>query len=410
MAGATIHGVVAPGFEAVREAFAANFERRGEVGASFCALQDGEVVVDLWGGVADVASGRPWEPGTLAAVWSATKGVVATCLLLLADRGGLELDRPIASYWPEFAAEGKGAITARALLNHRAGLSVIDDPLGFADFADPERIARACERQAPLWAPGSQQGYGPISWGVFAAALFRKLTGESVGRFLAREVAGPLRADVHLGLPEGARGRVATLYPAGLGPVARIVATELFGARSLEARLYRRLLLQPRSLTARAFRSQPTFPGLDLGLMNDPALLALELPWANALASAHGLARLYAPFACGGRLGDRVLCRPESIAAIHPRQSWSDTDAVMLKPMGFSQGFLKDELTLFSPNLEAFGHPGMGGSYGFADPALRLSFGYVLNRMDVRVRPERSLVLCRALYASLAAAAQERRR
>ncbi len=396
-----VEGTVAPGFEGVRAAFAANFVERGEVGAAFCALIDGEVVVDVWGGLADRRTARPWRSDTLSVVWSTTKGVVAACFLLLVDRGQLDLDRRVAHYWPEFARDGKEEVTVRDLLDHRAGLPTVEAPLEFADFEDPERVARACERQAPLWRPGSTQGYGPIAWGVFAGALFRKVTGEGLGGFLARELAEPLCADVHLGVRDSRR--VATLYPAGLRRVGAVMGREMWGGTTLEGRLYRRLLLQRRSFTARAFRSQPTFPRLDLELMNDPALHRLELPWANVCASAHGLARLYAPFACGGAVGGRRVCRTESLGPPQSRRSWTESDAVVLKPLGFSQGFLKDELTLFSPNAETFGHPGMGGSFAFADPTERLSFAYVMNRMDVRIRPERSLALSRALYACLQA-------
>jgi CubicO group peptidase (beta-lactamase class C family) len=390
----TVHGSVKPGFEAVESAFRENFERRGEVGAAACAWHAGEKVVDLWGGLADRESRRAWTQDTLVVAFSATKGLVALCLLMLADRGKLDYDRRVADYWPEFAARGKESITVRELLNHRAGLSAVDQPLTLSGWCDPAQLGPVLAGQRPHWRPGSHQGYGAVSTAAYAAELFRRVAGRSVGQFLATEVAGQLDADVYIGLPPELEDRVATLYPSHLNARLRLLPEAVTG-RTVEGRLIRSLLRR-RSLPRRAF-SNPNLGRGALGVFNDPATHRLEIPWGGGIASARGLARVYAALAGD----DTELCRRESIEPLMRRQSWSERDQVLLKPLGFSQGFVKEERHVFSPGEEAFGHSGMGGSLGLADPARELSFAYVMNRMDVRVRSPRCLALCHALYGCI---------
>jgi CubicO group peptidase (beta-lactamase class C family) len=344
----TVHGAVTPGFEPVEAAFRENFERRGEVGAAACAWHDGEKVVDLWGGLADRENDRPWNEDTLAVIFSSTEGMVALCLLMLADRGKLDYDCPVADYWPEFAAGGKETITVRELLNHRAGLAVVERPLPLSDWCEPTQVGRALASQRPQWKPGADQGYGAISAGAYAAELFRRIDGRSLGRFFADEVAGPLDADAFIGLPADLETRVATLYPANLCAARLRLLPEILTGRTVEGRLVRALLVK-RSLPSRAFGNP------DLG--------------------RKGLA-----LAMGGALERTRLCRPESVEPLKRRQSWSERDRVVLKPLGFSQGFLKEECHVFSPGEEAFGHSGMGGALGLADPDRRLAFAYVMNR------------------------------
>jgi CubicO group peptidase (beta-lactamase class C family) len=391
----TVHGSVMPGFEAVESAFRENFERRGEVGAAACAWHAGEKVVDLWGGLADRESQREWTEDTLALTFSVTKGLVALCLLMLADRGKLDYDRPVADYWPEFAARGKEAITVRDLLNHRAGLCAVDQPLSLSDWCDSAQVGPALASQRPLWKPGSDQGYGAVSGAAYAAELFRRIAGRTVGQFLAKEVAGQLDADVYLGLPRELEDRVATLYPSRLNVASLRLLPEAITGRTVEGRLIR-ALARRKSLSRRAF-SNPDLGRAGLHVFNDPETHRLEIPWAGGIASARGLARVYAALAAGGA----ELCRPESIEPLTRRQSWSDSDRVMHKPLGFSQGFLKEECHVFSPGEEAFGHSGMGGALGLADPTRELAFAYVMNRMDVRVRSPRCLALCHALYGCI---------
>lgn len=394
-----IHGTVAAGFEPVRAAFVQNVKRGGEIGAGLCITHRGETVVDLWAGVADRATGRPWGPDTLNVVFSVTKGMAATALLMLADRGLLDYDRPVAHYWPEFAAHGKEAITVRTLLCHRAGLVALDEPLTLDDFEQrPEKVARACAEQHPFWAPGTDQGYHGVTYGPYVAELFRRVAGESIGTFLAREVAGPLGADVYLGAPEHVRDRVATNYPVGKVEAATQVIPKLLLHRGTEGRVYRQVAFK--GLAAKAFGNPPELGAKGMNNWNDPRVQRLELPWANAVASARGLARVYAALANGGAVDGVRLVQPEVIEPLFARQSWSERDRILRRPMGWSQGFVKEGPAIFSPNLESFGHPGAGGSLGWCDPKARVSIGYVINRMGHHIRSPRALALCKALYAS----------
>jgi len=394
-----VHGSARPGFEAVEAAFRENFERRGEVGAAFCAWHRGEKVVDLWGGVADREAQRPWDADSLGVVFSATKGMVALCLLMLADRGKLDYDRPVTDYWPEFGARGKEDVTVRTLLNHRAGLSAVDEPLTLAAWCDPARVGPALAAQRPHWTVGSDQGYGAVSTAAYAAELVRRIAGRSAGSFFADEVARPLGADVHIGLPDEVRPRVTTLYPARLRWRDAKLLGEVLTGRTVEGRLIR-TLANRRSLSRRAF-ANPDLGRRGVQVFNRPDVQRLEIPWAGGIASARGLAKVYAALAFGGTLEDVRLCQPEAIEPLKRRQSWADRDRVLQKPMGFSQLFLKEERHVFSPEEGAFGHSGMGGSLGWADPDRELAFAYVMNQMDFRVRSPRCLALCHAIYGCI---------
>jgi len=399
-----IHGTVASGFEVVREAFAENFRERREVGAALHVTIEGEPVVDLWGGVADVrGQERPWERDTATVVWSTTKGLVALCYLLLEDRGQLDLDLPVAHYWREFGRGNKAGITVRTLLNHRAGLVYLPSKLRVEDLADPDAVSVLLEAATPIWEPGSDQGYHAISWGAFVGELFRRVAGESVGTFLRRELAEPTGAKLGLGVPldDPLRAHVVDIIPNRKREFLRHALPEALFGKSAETYTYRGVVGRPYSAVGRAFRSGPSLGRRQFQAMNDPAITALELPWCGALASAVSLAKIYTPFALGGEHGGRRYCKEESLAGPMARQSWSERDLVIHKPIGWSQGFLKDELHLISPKVEAFGHAGMGGSLGFCDPSEKLAFGYVMNRMDWRIRSPRMVALCRAVYRAL---------
>src|SRR5256885_15811028 len=207
----TIHGEVAAGFEPVREAFAANFARHGDIGAAVCVYRDGRPVVDLWGGVADPDAGRPWERDTLQLVYSATKGATATAAHLLAQRGELDLDAPVAEYWPEFAANGKARIPGRWLLSHRAGVAALDRPVPLADMLAWHPMAAALAAQRPLWTPRTAHGYHGRTFGWLVGEVIRRVSGRTPGRFFAEEIAGPLGLDFYMGLPSGERARVSRM-------------------------------------------------------------------------------------------------------------------------------------------------------------------------------------------------------
>lgn len=395
-----IQGEVAPGFEPVREAFAENFARRKEVGASLCVLHQGQVVVDLWGGVTAKKKGQPWQADTRVIVWSCTKGLTSLAFLMLAARGKADLDAPIASWWPEFAQGGKERVTLRMALNHTSGLLAIDDRITFADFADPQRIEQAVLATTPEWEPGTGQGYGAIAWGVISGALFRRLAGESLGTFLQREVLGPLKVEISLGqaLPPE---QVATLYPFGRRETVRYVVPAAMWGGEPERSVFRDVALRPKSPTGRSLRSNPSMGRAGLARMNDRELHTLELPWCGALASARGLARLYAPLCADGSFEGTRLVPAEALKPVHARQTWREHDSVLHKPIGWSQGFCKEPDNLFCPNTESFGHAGLGGALGLADPVAGVAIGYVMNRLDYRVRSPRSVSLCHAIYKSL---------
>jgi len=392
-------GSYADGFAPLAERFAAQLRDGSEIGAGLTVYQRGRCVVDLCGGLADVRTGRPWEHDTRIVVFSVTKGLVAMALALLADRGKLDWDAPVASAWPEFAAAGKGAITLRTLFNHEAGLLGPGVGLTLEDCLDPARAAylsRVLAEAQPLWEPGRAQGYHAISYGLYANEVFRRVAGESPGAFLARELFDPLGADVSLGTGPEHDARIATLYPP---PTVRRVVNmigSLARGDNAESRVLR-ATLAPKSLVRRAF-FEPRVGAAGLSAYNGEPVRRAELAWGSATASAHGVARAYLPFALGGTVEGRAFLRPETLAPVYARQGWSERDLVLQKPLGWSQGFLKEEPHLFSPTRESFGHAGMGGALGWCDPVHGLTFGYVMNRLDWRVRSPRAVALCRALY------------
>jgi CubicO group peptidase (beta-lactamase class C family) len=322
-------------------------------------------------------------------------------LQLLADRGKLDWEAPVSSFWPAFGQNGKEAITVRQLLQHQAGLAALDERLTLEDCVRPEqreKVRGIIERQRPAWAPGQGQGYHAVTFGMYAREVFERLAGEPLGPFLQRELFGPLGADVSLGTPASEDARVASLYPPSIPVrVARMLLAAAWGD-STEGRVAR-AALAPRSVGRRAFLNPDPGPRGMLAYNEIPVRRA-ELAWASATGTAEGLARAYLPFALGGKVAGRTFFHPALIEPLRQRQSWSERDLVMQKPLGFSQGFLKDDRGVFSPSTAAFGHPGMGGSLGWCDPDHELTIGYVMNKLDWHVRSPRALALCRALYES----------
>src|SRR4051794_24678672 len=228
---AQVEGTVEPGFEGVRDAFAKNFEDNGEVGAAFALHVDGKKVVDLWGGTADVHTGRPYTSDSLQLVFSTTKGATAMCASLLAERGLLDVDAPVATYWPEFAANGKESIPVRMLLNHEAGLYTVDKAPAFADTLKWDPIIDALAAQAPLWEPGTAHGYHALTYGWLVGEVVRRIDGRSIGQFFQEEVAAPLGIEFWIGLPKEQHDRVAPLVAADVpdDPAARAFAEQFTG-------------------------------------------------------------------------------------------------------------------------------------------------------------------------------------
>ncbi len=393
-----IHGEVAAGFERVADAFRANFAKRGEIGASVAVFQAGRKVVDIWGGWADKDAGRPWQRDTVSLLFSATKGLAAMTVMAMAERGLVDYDRPVADYWPGFAAAGKAAITVRTLMNHRAGLHGVERALTLADLASPERITTALEAQRPLWEPGSDQGYHAVSYGLYVGELVRRITGKRLGEVFAELVAGPLGLgdDLWIGTPESAEPRVARLYPVDTRTRLTQVVPRLVTGLTHEGRVYR-AFAKKQSDTARAFANPAELGPRGVARYGTREVRALDMPWANGVGNARSLAGAYAGLLGSG--GAPSFVSRERLAAVFARQSWAAQDRVLLKPLGFSQGFLKEEAHLFSPVLASFGHAGAGGILGWAVPGAELAIGYVMNRMDFHIRSPRALAIAHALRA-----------
>jgi CubicO group peptidase (beta-lactamase class C family) len=391
-------GFFAPGYAPVARCFAGLLERE-EIGAAVSIYVRGEHVVDLHGGLADVKEQRPWQKDTRIVVFSATKGLMAMATHLLADRGLLEWDAPVAKYWPEFAANGKAGITVRTLLNHRAGLPYLDTPLRLDDFLAPTHPAHVCaalESQRPAWTPGTDQGYHATTYGMYARELFARIAQEPVGPFLRRELFEPLGSDAFMGTPASEDPKFATLYNPSLGSrLRKMLATAITDPDSNEVRILKGTLKR-NSIGQKAYRNPKTKGGVFA--YNSLPVRRAALAWASATASADGLARAYLPFAGDGSVEGRRYFGAESLEPLHRRQGWSECDRVLQKPQGWSQGFLKEQRKYFSPNPESFGHAGLGGALGWCDPVEGVAFGYVLNQLDWRVRSGRAVALCNALY------------
>lgn len=394
-----INGEYSQRFTQLAEAFRQNFAEHQEVGAAICVFYRGEKVVDLWAGFKDQKSRAPWSADTLVPVFSVTKALTALCFLILALRRRFDYNRPVAHYWPDFALAGKKAITCRQLLEHRAGLYALDTPLMLTDFRDNyTKVYNALILQKPLFVPGSNQAYGAQVWGAYAGELFYQITGKTVGQFFAREVAAKLKADAFIGLPPEHDQRVATLYP--VSTVERISALipDIIGGNTTEGRIARAFLSGDRSIE-RAYMNPSPGPQM-LNVFNETWVHRLELPWANGITNARALASIMNVLALGGKAGKVQFANTELLRELSKANPLR-YDLVLQKPLGWNLGFLKEELHLYSPHTETFGHSGMGGPVAFADPKAKLSFAYTSNKMDYKVRPDKTLRLCRALYACI---------
>ncbi len=361
---AGVDGWVEPGFESVRDAFLANFELNGEVGAAVCAYVGGRPVLDLWGGVADPASGRRWSEDTVVPVFSSTKGVTAVGANLAIERGLIHTDAAVASIWPEFAAAGKGSITVRQVLSHQAGLPLVEGDFTLDEVLSWDPVVTALAAQSPLWPPGSQHGYHMRTYGWLVGELLRRASGVSPGRFLREEVSDPLGLQFWVGLPAEVEPRVAQLVP----PENSLrEALAPFGESMLLARVF----ANPSGL-------------FDYDHMwNTRQLHACELPSSNGIGDARSLARLYASLIGDGVDGVRTL-QPATVAAATVEQV-RGPDAVIGAETRFGLGFMLGASFGASNPPACFGHAGAGGSLAFADPASGLAFGYVMN--DLRFDP-----------------------
>lgn len=387
MVRSVISGTCQDRFAAVRHAFETNFAECGEVGASLCLTVDGETVVDLWGGVTAGGDGTPWEPDTLVTVFSSTKGATALAAHTLVDRGRLDLAAPVGDLWPAFATAGKETATVRMMLDHTVGVPAWRERLEKGEIYDWDRMVARCEAEPAFWEPGTRQGYHMMSFGWLVGELVRRVDGRSLGTFIRQEVCEPAGADFWLGLPESEEHRVTKVIPYNPDPANPSAFT-----RALRA--------DRGGIGALALLNQGGFNP------NSRAAHAAEIGGGGGVSSARGLAHLYRRFATGEAAG------PDTLAAMATVTAATECDATLGLATRFSPGFMCSMDNRRRPagldtdsavlSATAFGHVGAGGSIGFADPAERLSMGYVMNRMGPGILlNERGQRLVDAVYTCL---------
>jgi CubicO group peptidase (beta-lactamase class C family) len=385
------------GYGAVADAFRRNFTDRGEVGAACVVVRDGRTVVDLWGGYRDGRTQQPWEEGTFVTVFSTTKGMAAATVAIAHARGWIDWDEAVAAHWPEFAVAGKERVTIRQLLSHQAGVPVLDASIELPTIGDPDALGAILAAQRPAWRAGTRHGYHSVTFGWYASELLRRVDPHhrTLGRFFADEVAQPLGIAFHIGLPtEIPQERLATIH-------AFRRAETLLHVRELPARFVLRMAI-PTTTTARSFQ-YPRIPG-GLDAYNERSMLAVEIPAANGTGEPRAIARVYGELATGGQA---LGLRPETLRGLvepAPAPTRGLRDAILHVDRRYSCGYTKP-----SPSFRfggstglAFGTPGAGGSFGFADPEFGIGFAYAMNRSGFRLCDDRREVALRdALYRSI---------
>ena len=368
-----VQGTCDAKFQEVRQEFERNFQQRGEVGASVCVTVGGQTVVDLWGGKANAETGAPWNEDTVSIVFSATKGATAICAHILASRGQLDLDAPVAKYWPEFAQSGKENIPVKMLLNHQAGLPAVRENLPQGAYADWDVMVNALAKEEPFWEPGTRNGYHALTFGWLVGEVVRRVSGKSLGTFFKDEIAGPLGLDFWIGLPEDKESRVAPMIAAEPDPDS----------------LFFQEIAKPGSLQSLVLLNAGGYMGATPEY-DTRAAHAAEIGGAGGVTNARGLAGMYEPLALGGKKGSVELVNSETLDRMGRVSSSTGRDAVLVMPTRFALGFMKTMDNRKEPagvqdsvltSEEAFGHVGAGGSFGFADPKAGMSFGYTMNRM-----------------------------
>ena len=371
-----ISGLAPPRFDAVKDAFAANFAAGEELGARFTLVEGGEVVLDIWAGHADRARTRPFDARTLTPVFSTTKAIASLLMARLVDQTKLDYGQTVASVWPEYAAAGKASITIEQMLSHQDGLSGFPDPMDPAEWFDWDAICAKLAAMAPLWPPGSASGYHPITFGYLAGEVFKRVEGRSMGAALRQDLAEPFGLDLWIGLPESEFDRVADLQRPGALPD--------FGHHN--------------EATRAAFLT----PWAQPGGRSQAEWRRMEIPSATGHCTAHSLARLMGALANDGWLDGEDILSPALIAEA-ARQRIRGQDLVLPYEMSWGAGFMRNETVHpWGPGGETFGHSGWGGSCAFADPERRLGGAYVMNKQSTDLlgdhRPRR---LIEAAYASL---------
>lgn len=371
-----IHGLCPPRFDALRATFEHGFAVGQELGARFSLAIDGEIVVDLWAGFADRARTRAFDERTLTPVFSTTKAVAAILIARLVDAGRLAYEQPVAEVWPEFAANGKGAVTVAQVMSHQAGLPGFLEPMDPADWFDWDAICARLAAMTPMWPPGTASGYHAITYGYLAGEIFRRVDGRTMGTALREDVAVPLDLDLWIGLPAAEHGRVAELEkPHGFATFGKL-----------------------NDATRAAFLTKWAAPGGRSGA----AWREAEIPSANGHATAPALARLMGFLACGGEVGGLRLLSADAIAQAS-RERIVGEDLVLPYRISWGAGLMRNSgLHLYGPDEQAFGHSGFGGSCAWADPERRVSGAYVMNKQGTAlIGDPRAVRLVDAAYACL---------
>jgi CubicO group peptidase (beta-lactamase class C family) len=364
--------------------FEENFEKLGELGAAFSVWQNGKPLIDLYGGFCDTGREKPWTADTVVLVWSATKGIGSACVLHALQQQNIELNRPVAEFWPEFGQADKEKITLEQLLSHQAGLCALDLRV---DVLNYDGVIRALEAQAPLWSPGTGHGYHARTFGFLLDELMLRTTGKTLSEYWQENFAGPLELDFWIGLPEEQNSRVATIYAAKSG-------------KPPEPAKFYRDLVTPGTLARKTFTSPY---GLNvISKMNDPHIRAQPFVSFGGIGSASALAKFYSMLANDGELDGQTFFSAKTIESMTTTLS-DGIDHVFQIPTAFSAGFMKDSRDaarrMFGPPATSFGHPGAGGAHAFADPENKIAFAYVMNQMEQSVLPnEKSLRLVDAIY------------
>ncbi len=382
-----------PAFESVLKAFVDNFNQRGEIGAGLAVYQHGTCLVNLQGGFSDLERGHPWQEDTLCVVHSCTKAATALCLHHLIDQADLQLNDPVTRYWPEYGDAGKGGTTLSMLLNHTSGVPALKNPLPEQAFLDWPYMVRAIAKAEPFWEPGTQHGYQMTTFGWLIGEVVRRISGQSLGEYFKTNLAEPLGADFWIGLPQDEHHRVSKLVryrpQKGLAPAA----------------FTRRLMADPEGIPALAYFNTGKFRA------DSAESYSAEFGAGGGIGTANSIAKLYEPLANSGRLGDQQLFSEQQVAVMAETSIKGGEDRTLIMPTHFSLGFMKSMNNFERPGgameslvmgSTAFGHAGAGGSLGFADRALGLSFGYVMNQMGPGILVnERGQSLVDAIYSTL---------
>jgi CubicO group peptidase (beta-lactamase class C family) len=364
--------------------FQENFARFGELAAAVSVWQNGKPIVDLYGGFRDPLREKPWTADTLVLIWSATKGIGSACLLHVLQEHRIDIERRVAEFWPEFAQVSKEKITLAQLLSHQAGLCALDQRV---DVLNYDAVIRALEVQKPLWPPGTVHGYHARTFGFLLDELARRIAGKTLSQYWQDTFSQPLNLDLWIGLPEKENPRVATIYAARSGKAPE--PKQFYADLATPGTLARKTFTSPHGLHA-------------VRGMNNPAIRARPIVSFGGIGSAAALAKFYSMLANGGKCDGQTFFSERTIASMTTTLA-DGVDRVFQIPTAFSAGFMKDSRKaarrIFGPSLNAFGHPGAGGSHAFADPENRIAFAYVMNQMEQSLLPNgKSLRLVDAIY------------